>query len=159
MRSSATLDARFSLSTNWVRRVRVVHTRAWGNRILHTVYGLVLELPPDRLSCHVIILAHTLSFALAPNLCETITTRCYTFYPSNYLFQCLLIFHSQHQWFNLFSTNQPTIFHNAAVLHGYIQPETVSLDDVLSVHKGSPWDGATDWKDFCKRSDLLSREP
>ena len=64
-----------------------------------------------------------------------------------------------HQWFNLFSTNQPTIFHNAAVLHGYIQPETVSLDDVLSVHKGSPWDGATDWKDFCKRSDLLSREP
>ena len=60
---------------------------------------MVLELPPDRLSYHHL---GTYSFFLpqchflAPNLCETITTRCYTFYPSNYLFQCLLIFHSQH---------------------------------------------------------------
>jgi len=63
------------------------------------------------------------------------------------------------QWFNLFSANQSTIFHNAAVLHGYVQPETILLDDALSLYKGSPWDGATDWKDFCKRSDHLLREP
>ena len=63
------------------------------------------------------------------------------------------------QWCNLFFTNQSTIFHNAAVFHGYIQPETVSLDDALSVYKGSPWDGATNWKGFCKRSGHLFRTP
>jgi len=26
----------------------------------------------------------------------------------------------------------------------------MQLEDALSVYEGSPWDGATDWKDFCK---------
>jgi hypothetical protein len=54
------------------------------------------------------------------------------------------------QWFDLFSTHLSTIFHNAAIFHGYIQPDTKLLDDALTVYKGSPWDGATDWKDFCE---------
>jgi len=62
------------------------------------------------------------------------------------------------QWFNLFSANQSTIFHNAAVLHGYIQSEIISLDDALSAYKGSPWDGTADWKDFCKCSDHVFHE-
>ena len=58
------------------------------------------------------------------------------------------------QWFDLFSTHQSTIFHNAAIFHGYIQPDTILLDDALTVYKGSPWDGATDWKDFCESTVL-----
>ena len=62
---------------------------------------------------------------------------------------CSLPAVSRH-WFNLISANQSTIFHGAAVLHGYAQPGTILLEDALSVYKGSPWDGTTDWKDFCK---------
>jgi hypothetical protein len=54
------------------------------------------------------------------------------------------------QWLEFCSENEPAIFHNAATLYGYIQPKAVQLEDALSVYKGSPWDGATDWKDFCK---------
>jgi F-box-like len=54
------------------------------------------------------------------------------------------------KWFDFFSENQSVIFHNAAVFHGYTHPGTLLLEDALSVHKGSPWEGATDWKDFCK---------
>ena len=54
------------------------------------------------------------------------------------------------EWYNFFSQNQSTIFRNAAILHGYTHPETYLLEDVLSEHKGSPWEGATDWKDYCK---------
>ncbi|KAH9991527.1 hypothetical protein BJV77DRAFT_521206 [Russula vinacea] len=56
------------------------------------------------------------------------------------------------KWFYFFSENQSVIFHNAAVFHGYTHPGTLLLEDALSVHKGSPWEGATDWKDFCRRS-------
>ena len=59
-----------------------------------------------------------------------------------------------HQWFELFSTHQSTIFHNAAVVHGYIQPDTRLLEDALTIYKGSPWEGATDWKDFCESAVL-----
>jgi hypothetical protein len=59
-----------------------------------------------------------------------------------------------HQWFDLFSTHQPTIFRNAAIFHGYIQPGTMLLDDALTVYEGSPWEGATNWKDFCESSIL-----
>lgn len=54
------------------------------------------------------------------------------------------------QWYNFFSKNQSTIFHKAAILHGYTQPGTLLLEDALSVYSGSPWEGATDWKDFCE---------
>jgi len=54
------------------------------------------------------------------------------------------------KWFNFFSQNQSTIFRNAAILHGYTHPATLLLEDALSMHKGDPWEGATDWKDFCK---------
>jgi len=54
------------------------------------------------------------------------------------------------QWLDFCSENQLTIFHNAAILHGYIQPKTLQLEDALSAYEGTPWDGATDWKDFCK---------
>jgi F-box-like len=54
------------------------------------------------------------------------------------------------QWFDFISANQSTIFRNAAILHGYAHPGTLLLEDALSAHKGSPWDGTTDWKDFCK---------
>lgn len=54
------------------------------------------------------------------------------------------------QWFDFISANQSTIFHSAAVLHGYAQPGTVLLEDALSAYNGSPWDGAADWKDLCR---------
>ncbi|KAH9059600.1 hypothetical protein EDB87DRAFT_769565 [Lactarius vividus] len=54
------------------------------------------------------------------------------------------------QWLDFFTTNQSTIFHSAPVLHEYIQPETLSLEDALSVNTGRPWAGSTSWKDFCK---------
>ena len=62
------------------------------------------------------------------------------------------------KWSDFFSQNQSTIFRNAAVLHGYTHPETYLLEDALSRHKGSPWEGATDWKDFC-RPCFPSRRP
>ncbi|KAH9985659.1 hypothetical protein BJV74DRAFT_554300 [Russula compacta] len=55
------------------------------------------------------------------------------------------------QWYNFFSKNQSTIFHEAAILHEYTQPGTLLLEDALSVYTGSPWEGATDWKDYCRR--------
>jgi len=58
------------------------------------------------------------------------------------------------QWFSLFSTHQSAIFHNAAIFHGYIQPDIILLDDALTAYKGSPWGGATDWKDFCESTVL-----
>ena len=54
------------------------------------------------------------------------------------------------EWFNFFSHNQSTIFRNAAIFHGYTHPGTYLLEDALSQHKGSPWEGVTDWKDFCR---------
>jgi hypothetical protein len=54
------------------------------------------------------------------------------------------------KWFNFFSENQFAIFRNAATLHGYTHPGIYLLEDALSKHKGSPWEGATDWKDFCR---------
>ena len=54
------------------------------------------------------------------------------------------------KWFNFFSQNQSTIFRNAAILHGYTHPATLVLEDALSTHQGDPWEGATNWKDFCK---------
>lgn len=54
------------------------------------------------------------------------------------------------QWLDFCSENQSAIFHNAAILHEFIQPKTTQLEDALSAYVGSPWDGVTDWKDFCK---------
>ncbi len=54
------------------------------------------------------------------------------------------------QWLDFFATNQSAIFHSAALLHEYIQPETLLLEDALSENTGRPWAGSTSWKDFCK---------
>ncbi|KAI9444179.1 hypothetical protein H4582DRAFT_1067846 [Lactarius indigo] len=62
-----------------------------------------------------------------------------------------------HQWLDFFTTNQSEIFHSAALLHEYIQPETLSLEDALSVNTGRPWAGSTSWKDFCHRSYQLRK--
>ncbi|KAI9444180.1 hypothetical protein H4582DRAFT_2071751 [Lactarius indigo] len=62
-----------------------------------------------------------------------------------------------HQWLDFFTTNQSAIFHSAAFLHEYIQPETLSLEDALSVNTGRPWAGSTNWKDFCHRSFQLRK--
>ncbi|KAH9962255.1 hypothetical protein BC827DRAFT_1199936 [Russula dissimulans] len=61
------------------------------------------------------------------------------------------------QWFNFSSANQSAIFCRAAILHGYAQPGTTLLEDALSVCRGSPWEGAADWKDFCRRSVQLRK--
>ncbi|KAH9000892.1 hypothetical protein EDB86DRAFT_471879 [Lactarius hatsudake] len=61
------------------------------------------------------------------------------------------------QWLDFFTTNQSAIFHSAAFLHEYIQPETLSLEDALSVNTGRPWAGSTSWKDFCYRSFQLHK--
>ncbi|KAH9059604.1 hypothetical protein EDB87DRAFT_769868 [Lactarius vividus] len=61
------------------------------------------------------------------------------------------------QWFNFVTTNQSTIFRSAALLHEYIQPETLSIEDALSVNTGRPWAGSTSWKDFCYRSFQLHK--
>ena len=54
------------------------------------------------------------------------------------------------QWLDFFTTNESEIFHRAAILHEYIKPETLLLEDALSVNTGRPWAGSTSWKDFCK---------
>ena len=36
------------------------------------------------------------------------------------------------QWLDFYSENQSTIFRNAAILHGYIQPKSLRLEDALS---------------------------
>jgi hypothetical protein len=54
------------------------------------------------------------------------------------------------KWFNFFSQNLSAIFRSAAILHEYTHPGTYLLEDALYKHKGSPWEGATDWKDFCR---------
>jgi len=54
------------------------------------------------------------------------------------------------QWLDFFFTNQSAIFRRAALLHEYIQAETLLLEDALSVNTGRPWAGSTSWKDFCK---------
>ncbi|KAH9000896.1 hypothetical protein EDB86DRAFT_2777726, partial [Lactarius hatsudake] len=55
-----------------------------------------------------------------------------------------------HQWLDFFTTNQSKIFHSAALYHEYINPETLLLEDALSVNTGRPWAGSTSWMDFCK---------
>ncbi|KAH9174794.1 hypothetical protein EDB89DRAFT_473376 [Lactarius sanguifluus] len=55
-----------------------------------------------------------------------------------------------HQWLDFFTTNQSRIFHSAALYHEYIHPETLLLEDALSVNTGGPWAGSTSWVDFCK---------
>ncbi|KAH9059599.1 hypothetical protein EDB87DRAFT_1563124 [Lactarius vividus] len=62
-----------------------------------------------------------------------------------------------HQWLDFFTTNQSKIFHSAALYHEYIHPETLSLEDALSVNTGRPWAGSTSWKDFCHRSFQLRK--
>ena len=49
-----------------------------------------------------------------------------------------------------FTTNELAIFHCTAILHEYIKPEKLSLEDTLSVNTGWPWAGSTSWKVFCK---------
>ncbi|KAI9458950.1 hypothetical protein BJY52DRAFT_407774 [Lactarius psammicola] len=61
------------------------------------------------------------------------------------------------QWFTFFAANEPAIFHRAALLHEYIQPETLLLEDALSVNTGRPWAGSTSWMDFCHRSFQLRK--
>ncbi|KAH9174792.1 hypothetical protein EDB89DRAFT_472183 [Lactarius sanguifluus] len=61
------------------------------------------------------------------------------------------------QWLDFFTTNQSAIFRSAAALHEYIQSETLSLEDALSVNTGRPWAGSTSWKDFCYRSFQLHK--
>ncbi|KAH9042977.1 hypothetical protein EDB84DRAFT_1436286 [Lactarius hengduanensis] len=62
-----------------------------------------------------------------------------------------------YQWLDFFTANQSVIFHGAALLHGYIQPGTMFLEDVLFVNMGRPWAGSTSWKDFCYRSIQLRK--
>ena len=70
------------------------------------------------------------------------------------------LFTLSHQWYDLLSANQPSIFHNAAILHGYIQPGCLRIEDALAQYTGNPWKGSTDWKDFCKSdSSLTHQEP
>ncbi|KAH8984934.1 hypothetical protein EDB92DRAFT_1456535 [Lactarius akahatsu] len=57
-----------------------------------------------------------------------------------------------HQWLDFFTTNQSKIFRNAALYHEYIHPETLLLEDALSVNTGRPWAESTSWMDFCHRS-------
>ncbi|KAI0263134.1 hypothetical protein BC834DRAFT_336441 [Gloeopeniophorella convolvens] len=62
------------------------------------------------------------------------------------------------QWDTLISENEPAIFHCAAYVHQFIKSEALSLEDELSAgHPGTPWQGSTDWKDFCRRSIQLRR--
>ncbi|KAF8271814.1 hypothetical protein EI94DRAFT_1827289 [Lactarius quietus] len=61
------------------------------------------------------------------------------------------------QWHDFFATNQSEIFHRAAILHEYIKPQTMLLEDALSVNTGRPWAGSTSWKDFCHRSFQLRK--
>ncbi|KAI0287199.1 hypothetical protein BC826DRAFT_1046186 [Russula brevipes] len=62
------------------------------------------------------------------------------------------------QWSHFFSVNQSRIFRNAGILHGYAKPGTLLLEEALSLYTpGSPWEGATDWKDFCRRCCQLRR--
>jgi hypothetical protein len=63
------------------------------------------------------------------------------------------------KWFDLFTRNQSAIFHSAALLHEYIQPGTLLLEDALSVNKGRPWAGSTSWKDFCESQPYHSLYP
>lgn len=55
-----------------------------------------------------------------------------------------------HQWFDFFTAHESEIFHRAAILHEYVKPETLLLEDALSVYTGRPWAGSTGWKDFCE---------
>ena len=54
------------------------------------------------------------------------------------------------EWLEFISENKSTIFHEAAVFHGYIDPETLLLEDALSMRVGNPWKRVADWKDFCE---------
>ena len=54
------------------------------------------------------------------------------------------------EWLEFISENKSAIFHKAAVLHEYIDPETLLLEDALSMRVNNPWRGVADWKDFCE---------
>ncbi|KAH9974812.1 hypothetical protein BGW80DRAFT_158313 [Lactifluus volemus] len=61
------------------------------------------------------------------------------------------LFTLSRQWHHFLIANQWSIFHHAAILHGYVQPG-LQLEDALARYTGSPWEGSIDWKDFCRRS-------
>ncbi|KAF8268332.1 hypothetical protein EI94DRAFT_1700314 [Lactarius quietus] len=52
------------------------------------------------------------------------------------------------EWHDFFTTDQSEFFHRAAILHEYIKPETLLLEDALSVNTGRPRAGSTSCKDF-----------
>ena len=54
------------------------------------------------------------------------------------------------QWFHFFATNESEIYRHSTIAQQYIKPETVLLEDALSMNRGRPWAGSTSWKDFCK---------
>lgn len=54
------------------------------------------------------------------------------------------------QWFHFFATNESEIYRHSAIAQEYIKPETMLLEDALSVNRGRPWAGSISWKDFCE---------
>ena len=53
------------------------------------------------------------------------------------------------QWSDFFAEHKSTIFHRAALYHGYILPGTLYLEDALSANRGRPLVGLSSWMDLC----------
>ena len=49
------------------------------------------------------------------------------------------------QWFHFFATNESEIYRHSTIAQQYIKPETVLLEDALSMNRGRPWAGSTSW--------------
>jgi len=84
---------------------------------------------------------------MLPVLPPEVTLSVLSYLPIPTLFSLPVL---SHQWFDFFTTHESEIFHRAAILHEYIKPEILLLEDALSVNTGRPWAGSTSWKDFCK---------
>lgn len=59
-------------------------------------------------------------------------------------------------WHAFITSNESSIYRNAAFLHNFITHNDATLDLILNDHHGQLWNGVASWKEFCS---YLSSRP
>lgn len=52
-------------------------------------------------------------------------------------------------WQAFITSNEPSIYRNAAYLHNFTDRNNSTFKDVIDEHHGKLWHGVQSWKEFC----------
>lgn len=58
--------------------------------------------------------------------------------------------HVSRRWNTFITANEQAIYRQAAYFHDFTTFQDLSLEDTLTLRRGSPWEGVVGWKDFCE---------